>query len=396
MRLIKMFGLAALAAAVATACVGASASASTSTQLCQVHTGLTCPAGKGTSFIHMALVEGTVGKLLAAIPVLCLGVLVEATALGLAKPQVVHVTSQTFGCGTGSGHDNCTVTVEEQPLTNLLKTGLDEGVLTVPNGRTRLVCANIGINCVYDLEGTEFAIGAQHLSADEVPTTELGGGFFCPFAGEEKGSLDGLLESLGTSYKETPETSLCKTHSKHCEAKDQVTGLHLVTAKPPVLYNTIANIECESSLGTATAKRPGEPQELQVTKLTWEECHTQGAADNCTVTSEALPTIDLERTALNLGTVTTLGLEIGVECLILGLIELDCVYGNEATLEVEGALHKEETGHGMFTASKVELPKLEGSGHCPESVKWDALYEPLEHLYVTESFAASGGAYILQ
>jgi hypothetical protein len=36
----------------------------------------------------------------------------------------------------------------------------------------------------------------------------------------------------------------------------------------------------------------------------------------------------------------------------------------------------------MLTASKVELEKLEGEGHCPDSVDWDALYEPLEHVYV--------------
>jgi len=398
MRLIKMFGLAVLAAVVATAYVGSSASASTSTQLCKVHTGLTCPEGKGTSSIHMALVEGTVGKLLAAIPVLCLGVLVEAEALVLGKPQSVHAKALSLtGCGTGSAHDNCTATVEELPLSTLLKTGLDEGSLEASTGRVRLVCANIGINCVYDLEGTEFAVGAQHLTAEGTPTIELGGKWFCPEEGERESKLDGLLKTL---HAETPASSvLCKTHSSEtCAEKDQVKNLHMVTTKPPVLYNTIANIECESSLATATALAPAETQKLDVTELTWKECHTQGAADNCTVTSKGLPTLDLKRTALNLGEATTLGLKVGIDCTVLGLIELDCVYGSDVALQVEGALHKEGVGHGRFTASKLVLKKLEGTGHCPESVKWDATYEPLEHAYVLLGSAASlsgEAAYIL-
>ncbi|HEY7949715.1 MAG TPA: hypothetical protein VID51_02655 [Solirubrobacterales bacterium] len=197
-RLIKMFGLAALAAVAAMAFVGAtSASASASTQICTEHTGLTCAAGKGSATVHQVLAAGTVGELLALIDVLCLSFLVEATALGLGNPQSIHATSQTFsGCGTGSAHNNCTVTVQEQPLSNLLKTGLDEGVLTATNGRTRLQCSNIGLDCVYDLEGIEFAVGGGHLTANETATNELGGKFFCP----DEGLLDALLETLGNAY----------------------------------------------------------------------------------------------------------------------------------------------------------------------------------------------------
>ena len=52
----------------------------------------------------------------------------------------------------------------------------------------------------------------------------------------------------------------------------------------------------------------------------------------------------------------------------------------------------------MLTASKVVLERLEGGGHCPESVKWDALYEPLEHVYVTgwSSSLSPKEVYILQ
>jgi hypothetical protein len=392
MRSIGKIGLGVLAAVVAIAIAGTpTASAEGETQLCKVHTGLTCPEGEATTSVHMTLAIGTVGKLLAVTPVLCLGYLAEATALGIANPQEIHVTTQTFtGCGTTSTHSNCTVSIEkgQQPSFNLLKTGLDSGVLTATSGHTLLECPNKGLNCTFDLEGMEFEVGSGHLTANEAPTTELGGAFFCPY----EGFLDALLEALTDTFisgepKDTdpPATALCKTHSsKTCAEKDQVKNLHMVTTKPPVLYNTIANVECESSLGTATVLELAEPQKIDVTELAWKGCHTQGAADNCTVTTESLPTLDLERTALNLGEATTLGLEVGIDCTVLGLIELDCVYGGEVSLPVEGALHEEGTGNGKLTASKVALEKLEGEGHCPDSVDWDASYEALEHVYIVE------------
>jgi len=208
-RLIKMFGLAAIAAVAAMAFVGATSASATSTVLCLEHnvsTGLLCPAGKERTHVHAILAKGEVGRLLSPISVLCLGVLIESIPLGLAVngPQVIHTAGTVekepglafTGCGTGSAHDNCKVTVEELPLSHLLKTGLDQGILLNLSGRTRLVCSNIGINCVYDLEGSEFTAAANHLTAEETPTVELGGKFFCP----DEGFLDGLLENLLPTY----------------------------------------------------------------------------------------------------------------------------------------------------------------------------------------------------
>ena len=388
MGLIRTLGLAALAALATLVLVGASpASVNTPTQLCKVHTSLAC-SGQATTEIHM-LNEG-VGTLLNNLAdVLCLTVLVNNTPLTSGKPQQVHSSGLIFqNCGTTSSHNNCAVTVEEEPLFNLLKTGLDKGVATGTNGRFRVKCEDIfgfiAIDCKYDFNEVEFPVGTQHLTANETPIEFVAGSELCP----EESTLDGLLKSLTAAYilkgPNPPNVALCKVHSSSCAEKDLVKSLHMVTSKPPVLYNGIANIQCESSLGNATVLGLAEVQKVDVTELAWNECHTQGAADNCIVTSKSLPTLDLSRTALNLGDATTLGLKIGIDCTILGLIELDCVYGNEVTLHAEGALHKEGSGHGMVTANKVILKKLEGSGHCPESVKWDALYEPLEHVYIVE------------
>jgi hypothetical protein len=145
----------------------------------------------------MVLASGTVGKLLGATNVLCLDILIEATPLGLGNPQSIHTTSFTFtGCGTGSAHNNCTVTTPEQPLANLLKTGLEEGVLTFTSGQQRTQCPNLGIDCLYDGEGMEFTVGGQHLTATETGVTELGGKFLCP----NEGLVDGLFETLADTY----------------------------------------------------------------------------------------------------------------------------------------------------------------------------------------------------
>jgi len=200
MRLVKTFSLAALTAVAAMALVGAtSASAEFSTQLCSTHTGLTCGAGNGVSSHHMVLASGTVGRLLAAIPVLCLSILLEATPLGLGNPQQIHSLNQIWsGCGSGSTHNNCTVTIPagQQPLFDLLKVGLEEGVLAAVNGQLRTVCSNIGIDCLYDVEGMEFEVGGGHLTANETVVNELGGKFFCP----QEGVVDGLFETLGDVY----------------------------------------------------------------------------------------------------------------------------------------------------------------------------------------------------
>jgi hypothetical protein len=200
MRLIKMFGLAALAAVAAMAFVGmTTASGETSTQICSTHTGLTCGAGNAVTSHHLVLASGTVGQILAAIDILCLGILIEATPLGLGNPQAIHSLSQTYsGCGTGSGHNNCTVSVPagQQPLLNLLKTGLDQGVLAAVSGQVRLQCPNIGLDCLYDAAGMEFEVEAGHLTANETGVIELGGKFLCP----DEGVLDGLLEALTDVY----------------------------------------------------------------------------------------------------------------------------------------------------------------------------------------------------
>ena len=198
MRLIKMFGLAAIAAVAAMAFVGATPASAANTQLCTAHTGLTCSSP--VSSLHLVN-EGVLRVLNDLNPVLCLSVSLEATPLALANPQSVHTTSLEFtGCGTSSAHNNCLITVEELPLFNLSKTGLDQGVLTATNGQLTVLCENVlftqTIECTFDMTGAELAVGGGHATVNQMPLTEVGDDFMCP----EEPQLDALLKGTSAAY----------------------------------------------------------------------------------------------------------------------------------------------------------------------------------------------------
>jgi hypothetical protein len=209
MSTLKMLGLASLAALALTAFFGASSAQAMDTQLCKVHTSLTCPAGSEIKTVHAILTAGGpyggVAKILnSTVDILCLTFLYEGEVLGLGNPQLIHTTNLTLaGCGTSSSHNNCTVTAEELPLFDLLKTGLDEGVLTSLNGKKRIKCTILGfvkINCVYDQTGLEYeatggAAGGM-ITAEESPASLEEGEGLCPAAS----SLDFLLQLLEETH----------------------------------------------------------------------------------------------------------------------------------------------------------------------------------------------------
>jgi len=196
MRLMKLFSMAGLAAVVALAVVGASsASAEFPTQLCKSSESLTCE--NPVSTLHLALQEGTVGKLLSnLVTILCLNTLVEASLLELGEPQYGHVELSFNSCGTNSAHSNCVLTTEEKPLGYLLKIGKGEGRLVGESGLLRLQCSNLGINCLYSAAGMEAIVtdpGSGEIN--ESPIEGIGGKFFCPQEARID-AIGGALESV--------------------------------------------------------------------------------------------------------------------------------------------------------------------------------------------------------
>jgi hypothetical protein len=379
------------------------------TVLCETLEGLICPTGKKVELekIHLAnstlpggpgTPEGTPTLLNSTADVLCLSVLVEAEALdlGVNEPQTIHANKLAFeNCGTNSTHNNCEVKAEELPLFHLLKIGEDEGSVSALNGKVLVKCTISGfvkINCVYKLENLSFtAKGPQasktsygDVDAKKTEAKLVEGGGLCP----TESFLDGLLSPLA------PPSSgiLCKSHEVPCAGGKEVSSLHVVSTEPPVLLNSVANVECEESLGEASvAATEGGKQVVTFSKLTWSECHTQGAADNCTVTTTTLPKLSFSVKALNSAAVTQTSGAVEVKCTILALMELDCVYGGELSLGFEGALAVKGRDNGVLTASKAVTKLAEAKEDCPETAKWDFSYEPLEHVYAVESKATGVG-----
>lgn len=205
MRLIKMLGLAAVAAMAAMAFVGATSASATSTQLCTAHTALTCSSGASeVGMLNVTSdnedVEDAPPRLLSdLLDVICDHVHGSATALALASPQVLHASVNFLSCETDGG-DGCTVTAASN-LANLLKTGLDAGTLTATGGTSLVFCEDVfftvDIHCVYDATGLQFAVGAQHLTANNTRVDILPEeSSLCP----EESFLDGLLATTANRY----------------------------------------------------------------------------------------------------------------------------------------------------------------------------------------------------
>lgn len=171
MRSLKALGLIALAAVAAMALIGASSASATSTALCSTNNGglLACPVEKQvTSFHSVALNSGfltTVGN------VTCKEALAEGSVLGLAAPQVSHLTKFNWtGCTGPFGA--CTVTTIKLGQILFLKTAVNLGTIVYDNLIFRIVCAPF-IDCEYT------PVGAAHLLGSSLPLLggESNGGF---------------------------------------------------------------------------------------------------------------------------------------------------------------------------------------------------------------------------
>jgi hypothetical protein len=190
---------------------------------------------------------------------------------------------------------------------------------------------------------------------------------------------------LGTSSATAGNTALCIIHESPCAVPNRVSSVHFVSSTTTLL-TSLVNILCLSSLFSGTTENGGlgNPLGITVNSLTFSNCGTTAAHNNCTKTVLKPGLIDILRTALQLGTATWLGLEVLVECLISGGITLHCVYGGAAVtgFVVEGALHAGGGGHGKITGS-LTLPKVSGL-LCPATDIWDIVYESLSHFFLVE------------
>ncbi len=374
MRLVKMLGLAAIAAVVAMAFVGATSASATN--LCNSHSAVTCEEGQEASSVSM--VNEGVGTLLTdLVNVLCLTI--SASGTPLADSQTIHISSLSFtNCGTKATHENCKVSVlGDLPLVNLFNTGLDAGTIVGTDGEILVNCDNIDIfgidiHCVYDGTGLEFPVGNQHLTADNTQVDKISGSL-C----SEESYLDGLLETTANRYvlwAPFLDTALCKEHKgKVCEDDKLVTAVHFVAKNQGVEFEKGKyKVQCKESLLKGSVGKLGLPQTITVEEVTWDTC--ENGAEVCIISTKDPGEWDVLLTDLN-NAIVSLTLSV----------EIVCGDGDKIQCTVTPLLwdfNGSTGGHKGKIVGKDGV--FEKSGKCPEPITWTLKYESLDYIYVLE------------
>jgi hypothetical protein len=197
MRLIKMFGLAAVAAM---AFVGASSATATTTQLCTNHTGTCTEPGS----IHVVS-EGKATLLNSFQQVECNVLIISTHLKGLAAAgsggQVDHVLA---GDLRYTNCEPCTVTTLAGGLLFSLRTGHEVGTIIATNFKVQVTCF-LFFNCVYNSAGLVGQVLGPLLSANGTSLIHYNkaevkneGGKLCP--PPPAAELDALFTTLDLLY----------------------------------------------------------------------------------------------------------------------------------------------------------------------------------------------------
>jgi hypothetical protein len=197
-RLIKMFGLAALAAVAAMAFVGATSAMAENTTLCESDTAeLGCATGTEASHVHFATLSGSPALLLSSVVNVKCDALYLGDSLGLASPLVLHGSFTYSNCETfNSGECKSVVQTSASALISVLKTAVELGEVT---GEAEVLVECVGIHCKYNgvgLKGhAEGSLGSGHTVITKQTVNKVSG-FLCP----KTATLDITTGSLTSLY----------------------------------------------------------------------------------------------------------------------------------------------------------------------------------------------------
>ncbi len=199
---------------------------------------------------------------------------------------------------------------------------------------------------------------------------------------------------IGTSSAMAGYTALCKVNELPCAVANQVSVLQMAKSSGTVLsVEATGGIELTALCLNVSFKGEvlglgsggnGLSQSIHTTELNYANCGTNASHNNCFTSTVKLPLFELLKTAPNLGQLTALSGKILVFCSLFGFTVLHCVYDlTGLTFPFEGALHSAGTGHGMWTASGIVFPVLDGSFFCPVTTRVSFLMEPTSHTWIS-------------
>jgi hypothetical protein len=195
--------------------------------------------------------------------------------------------------------EGCTVSMEHLPYAgSLTQTGGADGSLSFGDGGKgqpllRISCANAW-ECTYSLPAMSFKGGnPAQLTIPKTSLTRVGTSILdiCPTGPtmEAAGSGAYSVNSPKPAYvkRVSPETTLCKTNtegSSCAKANRYPASTTLQANSPAVIFYSVIEIECESSLEGKTTAEAGDPLALAMSGGSFENC-----SEGCTVSMEHLP-----------------------------------------------------------------------------------------------------------
>jgi hypothetical protein len=187
MRIDRICGMGLICLLIAVAMGPPSAAwANESTALCEEHVEAGC-GGFVTYTGHLEAQSSKIEFKTTLGGVKCTSSTLLGNALGLAHPQITHLELLDFtGCKDTTFGTNCKVEKTRLGLLELLKVGLNSGVVTAINTEISIECATLGINCKYEWPSVMTATGSG-LEPSTLATFEgfaalltVTAGAFCP------------------------------------------------------------------------------------------------------------------------------------------------------------------------------------------------------------------------
>jgi uncharacterized protein YqgV (UPF0045/DUF77 family) len=384
MNLMKILGLAALAALTAMVLLGTPSAMAEGTALCKVDQS-PCKEANAVKHVHEETLAGASAVLLSTAGSVLCNVLFLGDALGLeGKPLVIHGHFTYSGCNK-NGSEGCTVSeVSTDSLIEALKEGHETAKVT-GSGEFKVHCGS-SINCTYDHKeltatatGPLLSISENGETAISAQTLHQVSGELCPKTAKldiTTVPLEGVYVSKGGEEEGGGNTALCKADESPCTAGNVITHVHeetLAGAKATLL-TSLSNVECKalflgSSLGLGT------PLVIHG-NFTYTECVRLGKS--CTVAEVSADSlIEVLKEAHETAKVTGSG-EVNVHCGVF----INCTYDGENLAATAKGPLLAISENGEVTISEQTTHKV--SGICPAEDKLDIAMMPSEAVYIVE------------
>jgi hypothetical protein len=180
---------------------------------------------------------------------------------------------------------------------------------------------------------------------------------------------------VGATSASAAWTQLCNSHAfLTCGKGEAAKTLKIVGAEAGVFLGVSLNVKCDTIEGSGDVLPAANPQPIHVEGLNFASCETSDN-DACIVLVLQQPLANLNKTGLNLGTLTAASGRVHVECEdIFGSLDIECEYDLAGFQFAVGAQH--------LDADKTPLNEIGSDFLCQHEPTLDLLLKTTESRYV--------------